>query len=47
MPKKMQNVFGRILSSRRDLEADEIDRKIYGIKGDEDGLTCYFNAPDQ
>ncbi|CAN7745251.1 hypothetical protein LJR130_006563 [Variovorax sp. LjRoot130] len=47
MPKKMLNVFGRTLRSRRDLEAGQIDRKIYGIKGDEDGLTCYFNAPDQ
>ncbi|MBT2304881.1 alpha/beta hydrolase [Variovorax paradoxus] len=47
MPKKMLSVFGRIFRSKRDLEAGEIDRKIYGIKGDEDGLTCYFNAPDQ
>ncbi|CAN7383042.1 alpha/beta hydrolase [Variovorax sp. LjRoot178] len=47
MPKKMLNVFGRIFRSQRDLEAGEIDRKIYGIKGDEDGLTCYFNAPNQ
>ena len=45
MPKNMQTVFGRIFSSKRDIEAGEIDRKIYGIKGDEDGLTCYFNAP--
>lgn len=45
MPSHMQTVFGRIFNSRRDLEAGEIDRKIYGIKGDEDGLTCYFNAP--
>jgi hypothetical protein len=45
MPKRMQNVFGRILSSRRDLEPGEHERKIYGIKGDEDGLTFYFNSP--
>ena len=45
MPKRMKNVFGRIFSSRRDLEPGENDRDIYGIKGDEDGLTCYFNAP--
>lgn len=44
MPKRMKNVFGRILRSRRDLEPGEIERKIYGLKGDEDGLTFYFNA---
>lgn len=40
----MKNVFGRILRSERDLQPGEIDRKIYGLKGDEHGLTCYFNV---
>ncbi|SFM20873.1 alpha/beta hydrolase [Variovorax sp. OV329] len=44
MPKRMKNVFGRILRSERDLQPGEIDRTVYGMKGDEDGLTCYFNV---
>lgn len=45
MSKAMKRVFGRIFASEPDLYPGEIDRKVYGIKGDEDGLTKYFNAP--
>jgi len=45
MSKAMKKVFKRIFSARPDLEPGEIDRDIYGMKGDEDGLTKYFNAP--
>lgn len=41
----MKKVFGRIFSSKPDMEPGEIDRDVYGMKGDEDGLTKYFNAP--
>ena len=44
MPKRMKNVFGRIFRSQRDVMFGEIERKIYGLKGSEDGLIGYFNA---
>jgi esterase/lipase superfamily enzyme len=45
MSKAMERVFGRIFASDPDMNPGEIDRHVYGMKGDEDGLTKYFNAP--
>ncbi|RQO62978.1 hypothetical protein DBV14_03085 [Variovorax sp. KBW07] len=45
MSKAMRRVFGRIFGSDPDMNPGEIDRDVYGMKGDEDGLTKYFNAP--
>jgi len=33
-----------ILRSQREVDPGETERKIYGFKGDEDGLTAYFNV---
>ena len=33
-----------ILQSQREVGPGETERKIYRFKGDEDGLTAYFNV---
>lgn len=45
--KKMVKVFGRIFGSERDIQGDEVPRKIYPIGCDEDRLTCYVGLPTE